>query len=223
MESADQSVLPSSHVGLHELSRVTLESPYAEVLASVEPTLLGTPTWVARKRVELRELIALAQFAPRRMVILGLDASTDIQALLALRCAVPCLTPGDADIHVEHEARLVVTYPDAILRGPLPGTGLVQIVEPQRVHHPNVGSGEAFGPLDPGTFAAQPLCLGARIPRGLPLREALLMSYAALTLQSVQLDERDAAGVMNVEAARFYQHNPHHIPLSQETFLGDAS
>jgi hypothetical protein len=200
MESAYQSVLPSSHVGLHELSRVTLESPYAEVLASLEPTLLGTPTWVARKRVELREL-----------------------ALLALRCAVPCLTPGDADIHVEHEARLVVTYPDAILRGPLPGTGLVQIVEPQRVHHPNVGSGEAFGPLDPGTFAAQPLCLGARIPRGLPLREALLMSYAALTLQSVQLDERDAAGVMNVEAARFYQHNPHHIPLSQETFLGDAS
>ena len=67
---------------------------------------------------------------------------------------------------------------------------MVQVLEPRHVHHPNVGTDEAFGHSGPGPFASQPLCLGIRIPRGLPLREALLMSYAALTLQSVQVDDR---------------------------------
>lgn len=223
MEPACQPALPARPKGLHDLSSVALESPHAEALTSLEPTLLGPPAWVARKRVELQELLALAQLAPRRVAILGLDASTDIRVMLILRCAVPCLTPGDPDIHVEPEARLVVRYPEAILRGPLPGTSLVQILEPRHIHHPNVGTDETFGPAGPGAFASQPLCLGSRIPRGLPLREALLMSYAALTLNSVQLDELDAAGVMNLNAARFYQLNPQHIPLSRETFLGDAS
>jgi len=223
MEAASHPPRPVGRAGLHDLSRIALESPYAEALADLEPTLLGRPAWVARKRVELRELFALAQLAPNRMSILGLDASTEIRALLDLRCDLSCLNPGDPDIHVERKARLFVRYPEAILRGPLPGTELVQIVEPHHVHHPNVGTAEAFGSAGPGAFASQTLCLGARIPRGLPLREALLMSYAALTLQSVQLDERDAAGVMNVDAARFWQQNPHRIPLSRETFLGEAS
>ena len=75
----------------------------------------------------------------------------------------------------------------------------------------------------PGSFVSQPLCLGARIPRGLPLREILLMTFTALVLQEIQLDELDAAGVMNVRAAKFWQQNPQRIPLSRETFLGDPS
>ena len=74
-----------------------------------------------------------------------------------------------------------------------------------------------------GVVVGQRLCLGARIPRGLPLREVLLMSHAALTLQSIQVDERDAAGVLNFPAAKFWQQRPERMPLSRVPFLGEAA
>ncbi len=209
--------------GLHELARVTLDGEYADVLAHLGPTLLGPAPWVARKRVELHELLALAQLAPERLTLFGLDATTDIRVLVTLRCAVPCLPPGATDVSVEREAQLVIRYPEALLRGPLPGTSLVEIMQPHHVHHPNVASGEPSAAGARGPFASQALCLGSRIPRGFPLRETVLMSYAALTLQAVQLDERDAAGVMNLEAARFWQRHQDRLPLSRESFLGTVS
>jgi hypothetical protein len=47
----------------------------------------------------------------------------------------------------------------------------------------------------------------------------VLASYAALTLQSVMVDERDPAGVMNSEAARWWQANAGRIPLTTTPFL----
>ena len=209
--------------GLHELAQVALEGEYADALAGLAPTMLGPPPWVARKRVELHELLALAQLAPERLTLLGLDATTDIRVLVMLRCAVPCLPPGATDVSVEREAELVIRYPEALLRGPLPGTSLVEIMQPHHVHHPNVSSSETPGAEARGRFASQALCLGSRIPRGFPLRETVLMSYAALTLQAIQLDERDASGVMNLEAARFWQRHQDRLPLSRESFLGEVS
>ncbi len=78
---------------------------------------------------------------------------------------------------------------------------------------PNVSSHEAV-PGEP-----QALCLGANIPRGLPLREAVLASYAAFTLQAITLDAADPAGVMNPAAAEHWQINSQQIPLSREAFL----
>jgi hypothetical protein len=66
------------------------------------------------------------------------------------------------------------------------------------------------------------LCLGVNVPRCFPLRECVLASYAALTLQSIMVDERDPAGVMNKEAALWWQSNLHRIPLSTVPFLASV-
>ena len=62
-------------------------------------------------------------------------------------------------------------------------------------------------------------CLGANLARGYPLCEAVLGAYAAFAMQSVAIDERDPAGVMNHEAACWWQQNAARIPLSTVPFL----
>jgi hypothetical protein len=47
----------------------------------------------------------------------------------------------------------------------------------------------------------------------------VLLSYGLLSMQSVMLDPDDSAGVMNVEAASFWQARLGDIPLSDEPFL----
>jgi len=85
-------------------------------------------------------------------------------------------------------------------------------VQPRNVFHANVAT----------SAGSQRLCLGANVPRGLPLTEALLQTYAALTMQSIAIDERDPAGVMNGDAARWWQANAARIPLINEPFLARA-
>jgi hypothetical protein len=51
------------------------------------------------------------------------------------------------------------------------------------------------------------------------LRDILLMAYGALTLQSVQLNPGDAAGVMNPAASDWWIHNLHRLPLTREPFI----
>jgi hypothetical protein len=58
------------------------------------------------------------------------------------------------------------------------------------------------------------------VPRGFPLREMVLASYAALTLQAISLDNMDPAGVLNRQAAVWWQANAQRIPLTTEPFLG---
>jgi hypothetical protein len=77
------------------------------------------------------------------------------------------------------------------------------------VHHANVAAGGR----------PQRLCLGVNLPRGFPLREAVLSTYAALSMQSVMVDELDPGGVMNSEAALWWQANPGRIPLTAKPFL----
>jgi hypothetical protein len=86
---------------------------------------------------------------------------------------------------------------------------IVAILTPRDVHHANVSSGRG----------SQRLCLGVNVPRGYPLREAVLATYAALTMQSAMVDELDPAGVMNSQAALFWQANPGRIPLTTTPFL----
>jgi hypothetical protein len=47
----------------------------------------------------------------------------------------------------------------------------------------------------------------------------VLGSYAALTMQSVMFDELDPGGVMNGEAAHWWQANAGRIPLTTAPFL----
>jgi hypothetical protein len=194
--------------GLSDLDRVPLLPKQEEKLRLLRETALGTPVWRARKEAEARDLLALERIADR-MVVLALDAVTELRALVRLRAPVPRMPPEAPDLVVADEVDLAFLYPEEILRGPLPGYAIVEILVPRNVHHANVAS---RGP-------SQRLCLGANVPRGYPLREAVLASFAALTLQSVMVDELDPAGVMNSEAARWWQANAGRIPLTTTPFL----
>lgn len=194
--------------GLSDLHRVPLLGQQQEGLERLQQAALGTPVWRARKQSEARDLLALERIA-ERMEVLALDATTKLRALIRLRAPVPCMPPGARDLVVEDQVDLVLLYPEEILRGPLPGYEIVEILVPRNVYHANVAT----------RGLSQRLCLGANVPRGYPLREAVLASYAALTLQSVMLDELDPAGVMNGEAARWWQANTGRIPLTSAPFL----
>jgi hypothetical protein len=196
--------------GLSELGEVPLDPAHEGALAALASASRGSPAWCARMRSEGRDLFALSQIAAR-MNLVALDLRVGLKAIVRLAVQVPCLPPGARDLVVVGEADLVLSYPEDVLRGPLPGYALVQIAAPRHVMHPNVAQ------VDEG---AQPLCLGARIPRGFPVREAVLASYAALTLQAITLDEADPAGVMNPDAVRFWRERSDRIPLSREPFLG---
>ena len=68
----------------------------------------------------------------------------------------------------------------------------------------------------------QLLCLGTTLPVGIPCRELVLSAYGALTFQLLAIDERDPAGVMNAEAALWWQQRASMLPLSDVPFLSDA-
>ncbi len=197
-------------LGLSDLDRVVLRPEIETQLERAAALSQGSPSWRARKRAEARDLLALAEIAPR-MTVLALDLATTLLAFIRLRGVAPCLPPAAQELDVAREIHLALRFPPEILTTPLPGHALVQVVKPQHVHHPNVSRGPV-----------QLLCLGASIPIGYPLREAVIGSYAALTLQSIQLDERDHAGVMNPAAARWWQAHAPEIPLSTDRFLADV-
>ena len=91
---------------------------------------------------------------------------------------------------------------------PQPGYAFVSILQPRPVWHSNVSPDQN-----------QVLCLGPQLPAGIPLKEIILMTYGALTLQTTQLDRLDPAGVLNPAAAEWWQHNTQWIPLTREPFL----
>ena len=199
---------PPRQRGLHDLASVELLPEQEAALERLRQVSLGSPIWRARKEAEVRELFALERIADR-MQIRMIDPTTELFAVVALETPVACRAPGAEDIVVESQAELALLYPEAILRGPLPGHALVNILKPQHVYHANVGS----------LPSAQPLCLGANVPRGFPLREAILAAYGALSMQTLAIDEQDPAGVMRGDAARWWQANRERLPLSTEPFL----
>jgi hypothetical protein len=156
-------------------------------------------------------VLALSQIAPR-LQVLGLDLMDALRVLVCLRCPVPLAPSPSGALEVGREAVLGVTWPLEALSGRLPGYAFVQVLSP-RIWHANVG---------PPDHPIQRVCLGASLPAGIRVSEILLMCFGALTLQTVQLDERDAAGVLHPAAARWWQQHMHLIPLSRVPFLGTA-
>jgi hypothetical protein len=203
--------------GLSDLHQVPLLMQQEEGLARLREVALGSAPWRSRKIAETRKVFGLEQLADR-LTVLAVDATTDLRVVVSLHTPVPTLPPGSTDLVVEDQAELVLHYNEAILTGPLPGWAMVEILSPRFVIHANVSRSEGGGDF----AASQRLCLGANIPRAYPLTEAILATYAAFTMQSVAIDERDPAGVMNSDAAVWWQENSDRIPLSQVPFLARA-
>jgi len=192
--------------GLSTLSAVPLSPEREAQLRALAAHCQGSPPWRARKPLEARDLFALEALAPR-VNVLALDLATELLAVLRLEQPVPCMRP-DGELVIATSVEIALRCTEEILRRPLPGHALVQITAPRGVWHPNVSRG-----------LVQRLCLGANVPRGYPLREAVLGAYAALTLQSISLDRADPAGIMNPEALAFWNDHRARIPLSRAAFL----
>jgi hypothetical protein len=169
----------------------------------------GPSHWRIRKQAETRNLLALGQITPpRRMRIDLLDLSEALRVRLLLWVPVPLQPEDNGPLPLADRALLGITYPPEALVEALPGYAFVQILAPARVFHPNAA-----------THPIQALCLGAQLPPGIRLTELILLSYGALSMQTVMLDERDPAGILNHDAARWWQENLDRIPLTREPFL----
>ena len=206
MSTKSQSKAVPKAFGLSTLHQVPLPEARANFLEAACGEIQGSPTWRARKRAEARDLLALETIASRFEVV-ALDLATELLAIVRMQVTVPCM-PSDGQLVVVGQVDLALRYPEKILHGPLPGYALVQVPMPRRVFHPNISDD-----------AVQALCLGANIPQGFPLREALLGSYAALTLQALTLNREDSAGVMNQAALAYWCEHTDRIPLSKAAFL----
>ncbi|MHC4953591.1 MAG: hypothetical protein ACYTGZ_06855 [Planctomycetota bacterium] len=193
--------------GLAGLDDVVFTEWQEQRLAAVLGLAQGARPWRERKVREARELFALSLISPRLQVI-HIDVRTEFQAHVRMLTPVACRENSSAEVVIEHEAILALRLTEDSLSAPQPGYSFVQIRHPANVFHPNVS-----------TEHHQSLCLGVQMPAGIPVRELVLGSWAALTLQSIQLDEQDAAGVLNGEAALYWQQHTDRIPLTDATFL----
>ena len=65
----------------------------------------------------------------------------------------------------------------------------------------------------------QALCIAPQIPAGTRTALLLLRAYGALSMQSIQIDVRDPAGLFNPEIALWWQDNLHRVPLTSVALL----
>lgn len=168
----------------------------------------GSPAWRNRKCAEARELLALSRLAPKRMNVEQLDLSESLRAVIHLRAPVPTRRPGRDELVILPDVLLGLQYRQQALLTPQAGASFIQILEPEGVFLAQVPAGPPFC-----------LCLAPTLPPGIPCKELILLSYAALTLQTFQIDIAHPAGVFNPAAALFWQKNSGRIPLTHEAFL----
>jgi hypothetical protein len=200
--------LPIPTEGLDSLPGVVLDKRNQGLLDAATAASGGDAAWRARKAAEAHDLLALSQIAPPgRLRVTALDLQTALRALLWLAVPVPLQPDANNVLRLSDHAVLALTYPREIIRRPLPGTAFIQIFEPSGVWLAAVGAIE------------QPLCLGAQILANTPARELVLGAYAALGMITTQFDEQDPAGILNLEAARWWQANASRAPLTRATFL----
>jgi hypothetical protein len=192
---------------LAALDQVVLSDSRQRLYEEALKDCSGSVAWRKRKEAEARDLVALSEITSRFDVGF-LDLRESLRAVAVLHAPVPLSPDGQGKLRIAPLALLGITYPEEAIRRPLPGHGSVQLLQPVGIFHPN-----ALG-QNP-----QLLCLGPALPVSIQLKEIVLMSYALLTLQTVMLDEVDPAGVMNGEAARYFQERMHLVPLTREPFL----
>lgn len=203
---AGKTIIPS----LHNLAQVPLTPATQAFLDRALARNAGEASWLARKVAEARQLAAVAQVAPRRLELLDLDLRISLHAILRLVGPVPCRPDPDGPIVVAPEALLALDYRQEAVRSAMPGWAFITVLQPHPVWLANV------------SLPDQRLCLGARLPAGIRVRALIQMTWAALTLQTYQVDPLDPAGVLNPAAAEWWQQNLRLTPLTREALLPDA-
>jgi hypothetical protein len=191
---------------LTQLGNVPLDLRHSRTLQLASSSCGGSPMWRNRKLAEARMACALAQIS-ERVAILSLDLREDIRLHLLMRVPVACLPNPGGPLQIAPVAELGIVYPSNAVTEPQPGYSFVSLLNPM-ASYPNISS--------PAT--GQRICLGTTLV-GIRLYEILFMVYRALTLQTVQFDALDSAGIMNPTAADWFQRHPEKIPLTTESFI----
>ena len=199
---------------LANLDAVELNTHGLRLLEVAQAANGGPAPWRARKMAEIHDLAALAQVSGR-FVIEWLDLADALRVVIAMRVPVPCRPDPHGPLQIAPFAQIGLTYRAEALRSTQPGTSFVEILRPRHVWLPNVWHG-ADGANEP-----QVLCLAGSVPAGIRTREILHMVFGALSLQTVQMDSLDPAGVLSREAAEWWQQpeNLTRVPLTREPFL----
>jgi hypothetical protein len=196
---------------LSSLSSVELNAASKAMLAAAESRTSGDAVWRRRKLREIRTLLALCQEAPYRLKLRYMDIESEtLRLVLALNCPVPLEPFAGGPLRQAVAAELAIVYPREVMLEPMKGTSFLEVLRPSEVFHPNIAAGEH-----------QRMCLGATL-RNFPLVELIVLSYASLAFQVATIDRFDPAGVLNPEAARFFEERPDALPLTREPFLRAA-
>lgn len=200
--------LPSAvSPALSRLSAVTLDAIHQAILDLACPTASGPAVLRHRLQAEARDVLALAQISGR-LSVRWIDLSAGLRAKIEMRVPVPYRPDPAGPVQIASRALLGVMYPPDSLTLPQAGYAFVRVLHPRAVWHGNVSPD-----------VHQALCLGPSLPPGFPLREILLMTYGALSLQTTQFNQFDPAGLMHSASADWWQRNPQLIPLTREPFL----
>jgi hypothetical protein len=198
---------PPPRAALSNLDQLPLAGLDRQIWDSAMSRCGGPAAVRHRMGAEAHDLLALGRLSGR-MHIHWLDLSSGLRAKVELETPVPCLPDAASALEVAPRAVLGLIYPPEAMLLSMPGYAFVRILQPRSVWHSSVSPDHN-----------QALCLGPSLPAGIPLREILLMTYGALTMQTIQLDILDPAGVLNPVAADWWQRNPRLIPLCREPFL----
>lgn len=199
--------------GLHLLHGQVLSAESQAVLDRALERCAGSEIWRKRKAAEARDLLALAQVAPPgRMRLEGLDLSDALRSLVRLRVPAPWRDER-GEVHIADEAVLGIVYPQQALFQQQPGYSFVELLLPRKVWHPSIAAMPGW---------PQAICLG-HVPAGVRLRELVLLTYGALAMQTVQLDQFDPMGLMNPEAGASWQQRIADLPLSRQAFFDPVS
>ncbi|HEY2952911.1 MAG TPA: hypothetical protein VGK40_10025 [Verrucomicrobiae bacterium] len=194
--------------GLSQLNQIKLPDHDEAFLTSLAARLGGSPRWRAHKQMMTRQMLALAQITDR-LKLHWLDVAGDFRVLFDLRVTVPCLPDPHGPLQIASSATIGLTYREEFLAAAQPGYVYISLIRPAAIWLAN--SATDFG---------QPLCLGPKLEAGIPVKELIIATYLALSMQSYQFNERDSAGILNGAAATWWQHQKSHpIPLSNEPFV----
>jgi hypothetical protein len=199
----------TARVGLDGLRDFELSDRGTAMLDQAIGHCTGPARWQSRKIAEAREILALAEMAPPgRMSVEYLDVASEIRAACRMQVPAPWRRE-DGEVCISNSATLGMVYPERAVTQQIPGFGFIELMLPRPVFHPSIAAQAGIPQL---------ICLG-QLPAGMRCTDLLLLAYGALSMQTVQFDERDRLGVMNIEAAKYWQQRSREVPLSRTAFL----
>lgn len=200
-------------LGLSDLDTVKLEAVREQRLTEVSAQATGTVPVRHRKIHDARQFLALEQISGR-FFIRWLDLAGELRAIIEMRVPVPCRAGADQPVRLRSAATIAFIFPDAAAYAPQPGTVFAAVLFPKAVFHPLVG----------GPNGEQVICLGPKIFGSASRIFALI--YSAMAMQGATdsiLDPRQPLGVMNPEAAMWFQSAASNgrirVPLTNEPFI----